>query len=167
MVKGYLYSGDASATVYSVVPGEVWNLLYTDASKGTWTSGYTWHPQGLLHGVARQSANRIEVTNVFYNAGKRAMHLKIMSFFFAMTASISMRNRETCSVIFSSSQCPFPLLLLSGVSSPGAAMPISGHTLSISSRQLAHQWLHSRRIKASHEVAFEYRALWIQAASAS
>ena len=41
--------------------------------------------------------------------------------FFAMTASIAIRNRETCMLIFVFTSVP--LLFLSGVSWPGAAMP--------------------------------------------
>ena len=41
--------------------------------------------------------------------------------FFAMTASIAIRNRETCMLLFVFTSVP--LLFLSGISWPGAAMP--------------------------------------------
>lgn len=42
-------------------------------------------------------------------------------YFFAMTASIAIRNRETCMLLFVFTSVP--LLFLSGISWPGAAMP--------------------------------------------
>ena len=41
--------------------------------------------------------------------------------FFAMTASIAIRNRETCMLLFVFTSVP--LLFLSGISWPGSAMP--------------------------------------------
>ena len=81
--------------------------------------------------------------------------------FFAMTASIAIRNRETCMLLFTS----VPLLFLSGISWPGAAMPefwkyfsyIFPSTFGING------YVRINSMGATlNEVAFEYQALWIQ-----
>ncbi|MDR0892179.1 MAG: ABC transporter permease [Mediterranea sp.] len=84
--------------------------------------------------------------------------------FFAMTASIAIRNRETCMLIFVFTS--LPLLFISGISWPGAAIPPFWHYFS---------WLFPSTfgingfVKVNNmgatlsEVAFEYKGLWLQA----
>lgn len=55
--------------------------------------------------------------------------------FFAMTASIAIRNRETCMLLFVFTSVP--LLFLSGISWPGAAMPEFWRYFPISSLPLS------------------------------
>lgn len=83
--------------------------------------------------------------------------------FFAMTASIAIRNRETCMLLFVFTSVP--LLFLSGISWPGAAMPefwkyfsyIFPSTFGING------YVRINSMGATlNEVAFEYQALWIQ-----
>lgn len=84
--------------------------------------------------------------------------------FFAMTASIAIRNRETCMLIFVFTSVP--LLFLSGISWPGAAMPEFWRYFSylFPSTFGINGFVRINSMGASlAEVAFEYRALWIQA----
>ena len=84
--------------------------------------------------------------------------------FFAMTASIAIRNRETCMLIFVFTSVP--LLFLSGVSWPGAAMPDFWRYFSyiFPSTFGINGYVRINSMGATlNEVAFEYRALWIQA----
>lgn len=84
--------------------------------------------------------------------------------FFAMTASIAIRNRETCMLIFVFTSVP--LLFLSGISWPGAAMPEFWRYFSylFPSTFGINGFVRINSMGASlDEVAFEYRALWIQA----
>ena len=84
--------------------------------------------------------------------------------FFAMTASIAIRNRETCMLIFVFTSVP--LLFLSGVSWPGAAMPDFWRYFSyiFPSTFGINGYVRINSMGATlGEVAFEYRALWIQA----
>lgn len=84
--------------------------------------------------------------------------------FFAMTASIAIRNRETCMLIFVFTSVP--LLFLSGISWPGAAMPEFWRYFSylFPSTFGINGFVRINSMGASlNEVAFEYRALWIQA----
>ena len=83
--------------------------------------------------------------------------------FFAMTASIAIRNRETCMLLFVFTSVP--LLFLSGISWPGAAMPefwryfsyIFPYTFGING------YVRIISMGATlNEVAFEYQTLWIQ-----
>ena len=83
--------------------------------------------------------------------------------FFAMTASIAIRNRESCMFLFVFTSVP--LLFLSGISWPGAAMPefwkyfsyIFPSTFGING------YVRINSMGATlNEVAFEYQALWIQ-----
>ncbi len=83
--------------------------------------------------------------------------------FFAMTASIAIRNRETCMLLFVFTSVP--LLFLSGISWPGAAMPgfwkyfsyIFPSTFGING------FVRINSMGATlDEVTFEYQALWIQ-----
>ena len=83
--------------------------------------------------------------------------------FFAMTTSIAIRNRETCMLLFVFTSVP--LLFLSGISWPGAAMPefwkyfsyIFPSTFGING------YVRINSMGATlNEVAFEYQALWIQ-----
>ena len=83
--------------------------------------------------------------------------------FFAMTASIAIRNRETCMLLFVFTSVP--LLFLSGISWPGAAMPefwkyfsyIFPSTFGING------YVRINSMGATlNEVSFEYQALWIQ-----
>lgn len=84
--------------------------------------------------------------------------------FFAMTASVAIRNRETCMLLFVFTSVP--LLFLSGISWPGAAMPgfwryfsyIFPSTFGING------YVRINSMGATlNEVSFEYRALWLQA----
>lgn len=84
--------------------------------------------------------------------------------FFAMTASIAIRNRETCMLIFVFTS--LPLLFISGISWPGAAIPdfwkyfsyIFPSTFGING------FVRINSMGATlSEVRFEYQALWIQA----
>ena len=84
--------------------------------------------------------------------------------FFSMTASIAIRNRETCMLLFVFTSVP--LLFLSGISWPASAMPpfwkyfsyIFPSTFGING------YVRINSMGATlNEVAFEYRALWLQA----
>lgn len=84
--------------------------------------------------------------------------------FFAMTASIAIRNRETCMLIFVFTS--IPLLFISGISWPGAAIPdfwkyfsyIFPSTFGING------FVRINNMGATlSEVATEYQALWLQA----
>ncbi|WP_300698727.1 ABC transporter permease [uncultured Bacteroides sp.] len=84
--------------------------------------------------------------------------------FFAMTASIAIRNRETCMLLFVFTSVP--LLFLSGISWPGAAMPDFWRYFSyiFPSTFGINGFVRINSMGASlNEVAPEYRALWIQA----
>ena len=83
--------------------------------------------------------------------------------FFAMTASIAIRNRETCMLIFVFTSVP--LLFISGISWPGAAIPpfwkyfsyIFPSTFGING------FVRINNMGATlSEIPFEYKALWIQ-----
>ena len=83
--------------------------------------------------------------------------------FFAMTASIAIRNRETCMLLFVFTSVP--LLFLSGISWPGSAMPSFWRYFSYLFPSTF--WINGyERINSMgatlNEVAFEYRALWMQ-----
>lgn len=83
--------------------------------------------------------------------------------FFAMTASIAIRNRETCMLLFVFTSVP--LLFLSGVSWPGAAMPAFWRYFSyiFPSTFGINGYVRINSMGATlHEVSFEYQALWIQ-----
>ncbi|MCD8182553.1 MAG: ABC transporter permease [Bacteroides sp.] len=83
--------------------------------------------------------------------------------FFAMTASIAIRNRETCMLLFVFTSVP--LLFLSGISWPGAAMPAFWKYFSylFPSTFGINGYVCINSMGATlNEVAFEYRALWIQ-----
>lgn len=83
--------------------------------------------------------------------------------FFAMTASIAIRNRETCMLLFVFTSVP--LLFLSGISWPGAAMPDFWRYFSyiFPSTFGINGYVRINSMGATlNEVAFEYRALWIQ-----
>ena len=82
--------------------------------------------------------------------------------FFAMTASIAIRNRETCMLLFVFTSVP--LLFLSGISWPGAAMPEFWRYFSyIFSTFGINGYVRINSMGATlNEVAFEYQALWIQ-----
>ena len=84
--------------------------------------------------------------------------------FFSMTASIAIRNRETCMLLFVFTSVP--LLFLSGIAWPAAAIPpfwkyfsyIFPSTFGING------YVRINSMGATlNEVAFEYRALWLQA----
>lgn len=84
--------------------------------------------------------------------------------FFSMTASIAIRNRETCMLLFVFTSVP--LLFLSGISWPAVAIPpfwkyfsyIFPSTFGING------YVRINSMGATlNEVAFEYRALWLQA----
>lgn len=84
--------------------------------------------------------------------------------FFSMTASIAIKNRETCMLIFVFTSVP--LLFISGVSWPGAAIPdfwkyfsyIFPSTFGING------FIRINSMGATlNEIAFEYKALWLQA----
>ena len=83
--------------------------------------------------------------------------------FFAMTASIAIRNRETCMLLFVFTSVP--LLFLSGISWPGAAMPEFWRYFSyiFPSTFGINGYVRINSMGATlNEVAFEYRALWMQ-----
>lgn len=83
--------------------------------------------------------------------------------FFAMTASIAIRNRETCMLLFVFTSVP--LLFLSGISWPGSAMPSFWKYFSylFPSTFGINGYVRINSMRATlNEVAFEYRALWMQ-----
>lgn len=83
--------------------------------------------------------------------------------FFAMTASIAIRNRETCMLLFVFTSVP--LLFLSGISWPGSAMPSFWRYFSylFTSTFGINGYVRINSMGATlNEVAFEYRALWMQ-----
>lgn len=83
--------------------------------------------------------------------------------FFAMTASIAIRNRETCMLLFVFTSVP--LLFLSGISWPGSAMPSFWRYFSylFPSTFGINGYVRINNMGATlNEVAFEYRALWMQ-----
>lgn len=84
--------------------------------------------------------------------------------FFAMTASIAIRNRETCMLLFVFTSVP--LLFISGISWPGASIPpfwkyfsyIFPSTFGING------FVRINNMGATlSEISFEYQALWLQA----
>lgn len=84
--------------------------------------------------------------------------------FFAMTASIAIRNRETPMLIFVFSS--IPLLFISGISWPGAAVPDFWKTISyiFPSTFGINGFVRINNMGATlHEVKLEYQALWLQA----
>lgn len=84
--------------------------------------------------------------------------------FFAMTASVFIRNRETCMLLFVFTSVP--LLFLSGISWPGAAMPDFWRYFSylFPSTFGINGYVRINSMGATlNEVSFEYRALWLQA----
>lgn len=84
--------------------------------------------------------------------------------FFAMTASIAIRNRETCMLIFVFTSVP--LLFISGISWPGAAIPPFWEYFSylFPSTFGINGFVRINNMGATlNEVAFEYKALWLQA----
>jgi len=83
--------------------------------------------------------------------------------FFAMTASIAIRNRETCMLIFVFTS--LPLLFISGISWPGAAIPSFWRYFSwlFPSTFGINGFVRINSMGATlPEVLFEYRALWLQ-----
>ena len=83
--------------------------------------------------------------------------------FFAMTASIAIRNRETCMLLFVFTSVP--LLFLSGISWPGAAMPEFWRYFSyiFPSTFGINGYVRINSMGATlNKVSFEYQALWIQ-----
>ncbi len=83
--------------------------------------------------------------------------------FFAMTASIAIRNRETCMLLFVFTSVP--LLFLSGISWPGATMPAFWRYFSyiFPSTFGINGYVRINSMGATlNEVSFEYQALWIQ-----
>ena len=83
--------------------------------------------------------------------------------FFAMTASIAIRNLETCMLLFVFTSVP--LLFLSGISWPGSAMPSFWRYFSylFPSTFGINGYVRINSMGATlNEVAFEYRALWMQ-----
>ena len=83
--------------------------------------------------------------------------------FFAMTASIAIRNRETCMLLFVFTSVP--LLFLSGISWPRSAMPSFWKYFSylFPSTFGINGYVRINSMGATlNEVAFEYRALWMQ-----
>ena len=81
-----------------------------------------------------------------------------------MTASIAIRNRETCMLIFVFTSVP--LLFISGISWPGAAIPPFWKYVSyiFPSTFGINGFVKINNMGATlSEVAFEYKALWLQA----
>ena len=88
----------------------------------------------------------------------------IASIFFAMTVSIFIRNRETCMLIFVFTS--IPLLFISGISWPGAAIPKFWEYVSyiFPSTFGTNGFVRINNMGATlNEIAPEYKALWIQA----
>lgn len=84
--------------------------------------------------------------------------------FFSMTASIAIRNRETCMLIFVFTSVP--LLFISGISWPGAAIPPFWKYFSwlFPSTFGINGFVRINNMGATlNEVGFEYKALWLQA----
>lgn len=84
--------------------------------------------------------------------------------FFAMTASITIRNRETCMLLFVFTSVP--LLFISGISWPGAAIPPFWRYVSyiFPSTFGINGFVRINNMGATlSEVSFEYKALWLQA----
>ncbi len=84
--------------------------------------------------------------------------------FFAMTASIAIRNRETCMLIFVFTSVP--LLFISGISWPGASIPAFWKYVSylFPSTFGINGFVKINNMGATlNEVSFEYKALWLQA----
>ena len=83
--------------------------------------------------------------------------------FFAMTASIAIRNRETCMLLFVFTSVP--LLFLSGISWPASAIPPFWRYFSylFPSTFGINGYVRINSMGATlNEVSFEYQALWIQ-----
>lgn len=83
--------------------------------------------------------------------------------FFAMTCSVAIRNRETSMLIFVFTSVP--LLFISGISWPGAAIPDFWRYFSyiFPSTFGVNGYVRLSSMGANlHEVAFEYKSLWIQ-----
>lgn len=83
--------------------------------------------------------------------------------FFAMTAAVVIRSRETSMLIFVFTSVP--LLFISGISWPGAAVPEFWKYISylFPSTFGINGYVRLNSMGATlHEVAFEYKALWIQ-----
>ncbi|MGL5262747.1 MAG: ABC transporter permease [Bacteroides sp.] len=83
--------------------------------------------------------------------------------FFAMTASVAIRNRETSLLVFVFTSVP--LLFISGISWPGAAVPEFWRYVSylFPSTFGINGYVRLNSMGASlHEVSFEYKALWLQ-----
>ena len=83
--------------------------------------------------------------------------------FFAMTASIAIRNRETCMLIFVFTS--LPLLFISGISWPGAAVPAFWKYVSyiFPSTFGINGFVRINNMGATlNEVTCEYQALWLQ-----
>ncbi|MEG1563504.1 MAG: ABC transporter permease [Bacteroides sp.] len=84
--------------------------------------------------------------------------------FFAMTASIAIRNRETCMLIFVFTS--IPLLFISGISWPGSAIPAfwKGFSYLFPSTFGINGFVRINNMGATlSEVSTEYQALWLQA----
>lgn len=84
--------------------------------------------------------------------------------FFAMTASITIRNRETCMLVFVFTSVP--LLFISGISWPGSAIPDFWRYFSyiFPSTFGINGFVRINSMGATlSEVQTEYQALWIQA----
>lgn len=84
--------------------------------------------------------------------------------FFAMTASIAIRNRETCMLIFVFTSVP--LLFISGISWPGTAIPDFWRYFSylFPSTFGVNGFVRINNMGATlSEVRAEYQALWLQA----
>jgi ABC-2 type transport system permease protein len=84
--------------------------------------------------------------------------------FFAMTASIAIRNRETCMLIFVFTSVP--LLFISGISWPGAAIPAFWKYVSyiFPSTFGINGFVRINNMGATlNEVTREYQILWLQA----
>ncbi|MCD8166936.1 MAG: ABC transporter permease [Bacteroides sp.] len=84
--------------------------------------------------------------------------------FFAMTASIAIRSRETCMLIFVFTS--IPLLFISGISWPGAAIPDFWRYFSylFPSTFGINGFVKINNMGATlSEIGWEYQALWLQA----
>lgn len=82
---------------------------------------------------------------------------------FSMTASIAIRNRETCMLIFVFTSVP--LLFISGISWPGSAVPAFWKYVSyiFPSTHGINGFVRINNMGATlNEVSFEYKALWLQ-----
>ena len=127
--------------------------IITIISMLAWGLGYFGMPHILLRFMAIEDEKKLVLS-------RRIASVWVV---IAMTASIAIRNRETCMLLFVFTSVP--LLFLSGISWPGAAMPAFWKYFSyiFPSTFGINGYVRINSMGATlHEVSFEYQALWIQ-----